>query len=140
MAPAGRSNRRGRPTEADYQVHFPGKRVARGCQIGDELVELAASLSRRSKLNRPATVGNLRVGDSHGRRLLQVRAVGVERRPVHSLVAVSACPGGVSAAVPETRLMAYEHFAEAEGVPVGMVLVDAGEVDLPTRSRLEIDR
>ena len=40
----------------------------------------------------------------------------------------------------ERRLMAYEHFAEAEGVPVGMVLVDAGEVDLPTRSRLEIDR
>jgi len=38
-----------RPAEADYQVHFPGKRVARGCQIGGELVELAASLSRRSK-------------------------------------------------------------------------------------------
>ena len=35
----------GRPAEADYQVHFPGKRVARGCQIGGELVELAASLS-----------------------------------------------------------------------------------------------
>lgn len=35
-----------RPAEADYQVHLPVKEVARGCQIGGELVELAARLSR----------------------------------------------------------------------------------------------
>ena len=45
--------------------------------------------------------------------------MGVERRPVHRLVAGAAGPGGVSAAMSEAGLMPYEHFAGAEGVPVG---------------------
>ena len=43
----------------------------------------------------------------------------VERRPVHGLVACAAGPCGVAAAVPETGLMADEHFAGAEGCPLG---------------------
>jgi len=42
----------------------------------------------------------------------------VERRPVHRGIALSACPGGVSAAVPEAGLMTYQHLARAEGVAV----------------------
>ena len=45
--------------------------------------------------------------------------MGVERRPVHRLVACAARPGGVAAAVPETGLMTDEDLAGAEGVPVG---------------------
>jgi hypothetical protein len=45
--------------------------------------------------------------------------VRIERRPVHRDVALSACPGGVTAAVTEAGLMPDEHLAGAEGVPVG---------------------
>jgi hypothetical protein len=47
------------------------------------------------------------VGDAHGRWPVERRAVRVERRPVHSLVACSAVPGGVPAAVADAGLMAY---------------------------------
>jgi len=45
--------------------------------------------------------------DPHCRRAIERRAVNVERRPVQRLIACAACPGGVSAAVPEAGLMAY---------------------------------
>jgi hypothetical protein len=58
--------------------------------------------------------------------------VGVERRPVHGLVASSAGPGGVSAAVPEAGLMPDENFACAEVVPVGAASRWVGD-PLPSR-------
>ena len=36
----------------------------------------------------------------------------VERRPVHHLVAGTACPGGVSAAVTEARLMTDQDLVQ----------------------------
>lgn len=45
--------------------------------------------------------------------------MGVERRPVHGLVACVAGPGGVAAAVTEASLMAYQHLVRAEYVPFG---------------------
>jgi hypothetical protein len=50
---------------------------------------------------------------------VECRAVGVEHRPVDSLVARAARPGCVSAAVPEASLMAYWDFTGAEGVTLG---------------------
>ena len=47
-------------------------------------------------------------GDAHRRRPFECRAVGVERRPVHRLIACAACPGGVPAAVTEAGLMPDE--------------------------------
>jgi hypothetical protein len=44
--------------------------------------------------------------------------MGVEWWPVHRLIAYSAGPGGVPAAVPETRLMPYQDFAGAKEVAV----------------------
>ena len=44
--------------------------------------------------------------------------MGVERRPVHRGIALSAYPGG-SAAVSETGLNPDKHLAGAEGMPVG---------------------
>jgi hypothetical protein len=44
--------------------------------------------------------------------------VGVERWPVHRLVACAAGPGGVSAAVAEARLMTHQDLVGAEGVSV----------------------
>jgi hypothetical protein len=44
--------------------------------------------------------------------------VRVEWRPVHRDVALAACRGAVSAAVPEAGLMADEYLAGAELVPV----------------------
>ena len=58
-------------------------------------------------------------GDAHGRWPLERRAVSVERRPVHRLIACAARPGGVSAAVAKASLMPDKHFAGAEGVAVG---------------------
>ena len=57
-------------------------------------------------------------GDAHGRWPVECRAVGVERRPVHRLIACAAGPGGVPAAVAEAGLMADEDLAGAELVPV----------------------
>ena len=57
-------------------------------------------------------------GDTHCRRPIERRAVRVEWRPVHRLVARAAGPGGVAAAVPEAGLMADEDLAGAEAVPV----------------------
>ena len=48
--------------------------------------------------------------------------MGVERRPVHRLVACAACPGGVAAAVTEAGVMADEDLVGAEWVPVGQRL------------------
>ena len=50
---------------------------------------------------------------------VECRAVGVEHRPVDSLVARAARPGCVSAAVPEASVMAYWDFTGAEGVTIG---------------------
>jgi hypothetical protein len=43
----------------------------------------------------------------------------VQGRAEHSLIARAACPRGVPAAVPETRLMADEHLVGAEPVADG---------------------
>jgi hypothetical protein len=48
--------------------------------------------------------------------------VSVERRPVHDLVALSACPCGVPATMTKAGLMPHEHLAGAEGVPVRAAL------------------
>jgi hypothetical protein len=45
--------------------------------------------------------------------------VRVHRRPVHRLIALSARPRCVPAAVTEARLVPYEDLIRAEGVPVG---------------------
>ena len=58
-------------------------------------------------------------GDAHGRWPVERRAVGVERRPVHRLIACAARPGGVPAAVPEAGLMTDEHLSGAELCPFG---------------------
>ena len=58
-------------------------------------------------------------GDAHGRWPVERRAVGVERRPVHRLIACAAGPGGVPAAVPEAGLMTNQDFTGAEGVAIG---------------------
>ena len=47
------------------------------------------------------------------------RAVGVERRPEHRLIACAASPSGVPAAVPEAGLMTNEDLTGAELVAVG---------------------
>jgi hypothetical protein len=39
--------------------------------------------------------------------------VGVERRPVHRLIACAARPGGVPATVTEASLMTHQHLADA---------------------------
>jgi hypothetical protein len=54
----------------------------------------------------------------HSRRPIETCAAGVERWPVHRLVAAAACPGGVSAAVAEARLVADEDLVGAERVTV----------------------
>jgi hypothetical protein len=59
------------------------------------------------------------VGKTHGRGPVQSRALGVERRLVHGLVACAAGPGGVAAAVTEASRMAYQHLVRAEYVPSG---------------------
>ena len=59
-----------------------------------------------------------RARDPHSRRPIERRAVRVEWRPVHRLVARAAGPRGVPAAVPEAGLMADEDLAGAEAVPV----------------------
>jgi hypothetical protein len=55
------------------------------------------------------------------RRPVECRAVGVEWRPLDSLIACAALPGGVPAAMPETGLMAYQGLVGAEIAPVGAV-------------------
>jgi hypothetical protein len=54
----------------------------------------------------------------YGRWPVEAFAVGVERWPVHRGVALSAGPGGVPAAVPETNLMTHQHLLWPESVPV----------------------
>ena len=49
---------------------------------------------------------------------IERRAVGVDRRPVHRLIARPARPCGVPAAVPETSLVADENLSGAELVTV----------------------
>ena len=45
--------------------------------------------------------------------------MGVEWRSIHRQIARTARPCGAAAAVTETRLVADQHLAGAEGVPVG---------------------
>ena len=52
-------------------------------------------------------------GDAHGRWPIERRAVGVDRWPVHRLVASPARPCGVPAAVPETSLVTDENLSGA---------------------------
>ena len=58
--------------------------------------------------------------------------MGVERRPVHGLIAGSARPGGVAAAVTEAGLMTHEDLAGAERVSVGAARRRVGD-PLPGR-------
>jgi hypothetical protein len=58
-------------------------------------------------------------GDTNCRRPFECRAVGVEGRPVHRLIAGAADPCGVPAAVAEAGLMTDENLAWAESMPVG---------------------
>jgi len=60
-----------------------------------------------------------RVRDPQGRRPFQHRAVRVEWRPVHRLIAHPACSGGVASAVTGAGLMPHEDLAGAELVTVG---------------------
>ena len=62
-----------------------------------------------TRQNGPPTRHRVLVGDPHCRRHYKRRAVCVEGRPVHRLIARP----GSSAAVAEARLMAYEYFAGA---------------------------
>jgi hypothetical protein len=54
----------------------------------------------------------------YGCRPFECRAVGVEWRPEHRLIACAVGPCGVSATVTETSLMAHEDLSGAERVPV----------------------
>ena len=60
--------------------------------------------------------------------------MGVEGRTVHRLIACATCPGGVSAAVPETSSMPYQHLVDGEGVPVGYQALLGVEVLIRARS------
>ena len=71
----------------------------------------------------PAKTGH--VGDSPGGRPVEARAVGVERRPVNLLIACAACPCCVSATVPKAGLVSHQDLAEAEGVSVGHLALEA---------------
>jgi hypothetical protein len=59
------------------------------------------------------------VGDTNYRRPVECRAVGVERRPVHRGIALSAGPGSVSAAVLKAVDVSNEDLVRPEGVSVG---------------------
>jgi hypothetical protein len=59
-----------------------------------------------------------RCRDPYRRWTFQRRAVGVERWPVHRLIASAASPGGVPAAVAEAGLVADEDLAGAQDVAV----------------------
>ena len=73
------------------------------------------------------------VGDTHDRRSIERRAVGVEWRPVHNGVAGSASPGGVPAsAVTEAGDMPNKNLSRAEWVPVRATLGPVGD-PLPGR-------
>ena len=75
---------------------------------------------RREMMVGPAIRGDLGgVGDTDDRWPVEGRALDVEWRAVHRLVACAARPGGVSAAVAEAGLVTYQHVTGAEGVPVG---------------------
>ena len=65
--------------------------------------------------------------------------MGVERRPVHRLIAGSAGPGGVPATVAETGLMADENFAGTEIVTVGYQALLGVEVLIQARSLSALD-
>lgn len=62
---------------------------------------------RGNHIGSPATLGpvvgdlNSHVGDADNSRACEAVTVGVQRRPVHRLITCAACPGGVSATVPE---------------------------------------
>jgi hypothetical protein len=56
--------------------------------------------------------------------------VGVERRPVHRLIACAARPGRVSAAVTEAGLVADEDLARAERVTIRAAPRAAGHIHL----------
>ena len=71
-------------------------------------------------------------GDAHGRWSLERRAVSVQRRARHRLIASEARPRCVPAAVPETGLMADENFAGTEAASVGAVARRVGDT-LPGR-------
>ena len=71
-------------------------------------------------------------GDAHGRWSLERRAVSVQRRAAHRLIACATRPGGVPAAVPEAGLMAHQHLTRAEGVAIRAV---RGRVDDPLPGR-----
>jgi len=140
MAPAGRSNRRG--VRLRLTTKFTS-RVSESRGVVKSVTSLSnsrpASADAANSIG-PPPVGNLRrVGDSHGRRSSRRRAVGVERRPVHSLVAVAACPGGVPAACPRETLDGLRALRRGRGC-ARWVIGSAGQIDRPTRSRLEIDR
>ena len=53
--------------------------------------------------------------------------MGVDRRPVHRLIACAARPCGVPAAVAEAGLVPYEDLVGAEGVAVGAALRWVGD-------------
>ena len=53
--------------------------------------------------------------------------MGVERWPVHRLIAGAACPGGVPAAVAEAGLVTHQDFVGAEAVTVGAVARRVGD-------------
>ena len=57
-------------------------------------------------------------GDTHGRWSLERRAVSIQRRAEHRLIACAAGPCGVPTTMAETGLMADEDLAGAELVPV----------------------
>ena len=135
MAPAGRSNRRG--VRLRLTTKFTS-RVSESRGVVKSVTSLSnsrpASADAANSIG-PPPVGNLRrVGDSHGRRSSRRRAVGVERRPVHSLVAVAACPGGVPAACPRETLDGLRALRRGRGC-ARWVIGSAGQIDRPTQSR-----
>ena len=65
--------------------------------------------------------------------------MGVEGRTVHRLIACATCPGGVSAAVPETSLMPYQHLVGAEYVTVRYQALLGVEVLIQARSLSALD-
>ena len=86
---------------------------------------------RPTAIRRVSATGSIAArGDTYCRWPVKCRAVGVERRPVHGLVACAARPGGVSAAVTEAGLMTHQHLSGPRGWPLGIASAGGNESHL----------
>jgi hypothetical protein len=95
------------------QLH-PYRTPAEDCRHASTVLEQTVWEPRNRRLVE-GTVTRVRCRDPYRRWTFQRRAVGVERRPVHRLIACAARPRGVPTAA-EAGLMTYQHLAWAKTV------------------------